>query len=379
MGRAPKLATRPEVAFRDGQQARESLPLPVVSYPGHYGTFFAFSSDDQPGRFYLCSCCQLAVANYLRLRPERPANAYAHRQAPLDSHDFPMALALHSANASDPREVLSFANGICHRCNLVRPSMDYCHPMYGGQFMRAYGWYVHQAFYRFGVEPRSRWTGTSDSLQYLGHETLEEVCPPKLRELIARDRECASEYRRESDRIMESVSGSPRRDITPDEVTYYRNVRVEEAQDYIRLRRAAAQSGRAVTTYVENVVRQEFGFRKVGEGWVSETLLAGLVRRLLPSHEVITHTRPAWLEGLELDMYVPGLLLGLEYQGQQHFHAVEAWGGEASLAELQERDARKLMLCKAAGVRLLHIDYTEPLTEDHIRSVLADYVSDGPA
>jgi hypothetical protein len=353
--------------------------MPVVSYPGHYGTFFAFSSKDQPERLYLCSCSQLAVANFLRLRPGRPTNESAHRQAPLDSRDFPLALALKSAKADDPWDSLSFADGVCHRCNLVRPSMDYCHPMYGGQFMRAFGWYVHQAFYRFGVEPRSRWTGTSDSPQYLGHETLEEVCPSELRALIAKDRDAAVEYRRESDRVMRIVSGPFRPDIPADEVTYYHNLRFEEAEDYIRLRRAVSQAGRAVTTYVENIVRQEFGFRKVGEGWVSETLLAGLVRRLLPSHEVVTHHRPTWLQGLELDIYVPDLLLAIEYQGQQHFHAVEAWGGEVVLAELRERDAKKLTLCAAAGVRLLCVDYTEPLTEDHVSTVLADYVTRGPA
>jgi len=42
--RNPRTARHAEVAYRDGQQATESLPFPIVFYPGHYGTFFGFAS-----------------------------------------------------------------------------------------------------------------------------------------------------------------------------------------------------------------------------------------------------------------------------------------------------------------------------------------------
>ena len=73
---------------------------------------------------------------------------------------------------------------------------------------------------------------------------------------------------------------------------------------------------------------------------------------------------------MELDIYVPRFRVGVEYQGQQHYHSVEAWGGEEALRKTQERDALKVELCKQAGVKLVTVDYTEPLTDEHIRQVL---------
>lgn len=294
------------------------------------------------------------------------------RAAAITPRDFPLALAAVLADETDPLSAIEFEEAICHRCNLVRPSLDYCSPMYGGQFIRGHGWYVNQTFYRLGVTPRPQWSATADESVYLGHHAIEGVCPPDLLKLLERDREVAAAYRQEHEKLEALARGPRRSEIPDDEPTYWTNVRVDEAADYVVLRRQAAQASRAITTYVENLVRQEFGFRKVGEGWVSETLLAALVSRILSGHEVIRHHRPSWLEGLELDVFVPDLDLGIEYQGQQHFHAIDAWGGADALAALQERDARKAVLCRAKGVQLLTFDYTEPITEEYVAAWLAE-------
>jgi hypothetical protein len=247
--------------------------------------------------------------------------------------------------------------------------------MYGGQFMQGFGWYVRQAFYRLGVSPGSRWTRPAGSdLTYLGHATLNAVCPDELLRMVDQERVVAMQYRREMDRLN-ALGDSPKRsDIGPGELTYRYNVKLEEASEYLRLRREAGRAKRAIKTFFENLARQEFGFRKVGEGWISEVLLSQLVSRLLPVHQVLRHHRPKWLEGLEFDIYVPDLRLGIEYQGQQHFHAIEAWGGRKALARVQHNDARKTELCRQAGVTLLTVDYTEPLMEDHVKSLLANVV-----
>ena len=62
--------------------------------------------------------------------------------------------------------------------------------------------------------------------------------------------------------------------------------------------------------------------------------------------------------------------MGIEYQGQQHFHPVEAWGGEKALEELRERDAKKKELCKTQNIIFAEIDYTEPLNRDYIQNKL---------
>jgi Double zinc ribbon len=140
----------------------------------------------------------------------------------------------------------------------------------------------------------------------------------------------------------------------------------------INLRKIASKKKRAFTTKIENIVRQEFGIRNVGEGWVSETILYQIVKRIFIKEEVLRHDRPDWLEGLELDIFVPSLNLAFEYQGQQHFHPIRLWGGSQGLQDLQERDSRKAKLCASCGIDLIAIDYTEPLTEDYIYRILEE-------
>ena len=53
-------------------------------------------------------------------------------------------------------------------------------------------------------------------------------------------------------------------------------------------------------------------------------------------------------------------LLGLiEYDGEQHFKAVELWGGEEKLKLQQERDEKKNKWCEENNIRLIRIPYTE--------------------
>lgn len=138
------------------------------------------------------------------------------------------------------------------------------------------------------------------------------------------------------------------------------------------LRRKSAQATRAITKEIENIVRKEFGFRRVGEARVNETLLFQLVSRLFPGLEVLRHHHPEWLEGLELDIFLPSINLAFEYQGQQHFHPVDAWGGKEALVDLQKRDKRKLEICNLKGVDLIAVHCKEPLTLDHIRARIID-------
>ena len=53
-------------------------------------------------------------------------------------------------------------------------------------------------------------------------------------------------------------------------------------------------------------------------------------------------------------------LLGLiEYDGEQHFRAVDYFGGEEQLKAQQERDERKNKWCKENNIRLIRIPYTD--------------------
>ena len=65
-----------------GAVVRESLPLPFVYYPKHYGTFFAFARDETAPPV-LCACSELAVQNLLRF--ESMSVDEQHQPLPLGS------------------------------------------------------------------------------------------------------------------------------------------------------------------------------------------------------------------------------------------------------------------------------------------------------
>jgi hypothetical protein len=361
--RAPRRGRPARIAIST-EVCEEVLPWRWVQYPNHYGTFFAFA--DQPeGPFALCSCAIAAVENAIRFAKEpQLANANPRRLAPLSSRYFPDSLSERSLEKrGDPMTWGRFEPRLCHRCNLATPTLRYCHQMYGGQFMQMFGWYVNQTFFRMGIQPLS-----------LGF--LEGVCPDEIVQKIAGWRQVESEHQTELSRLMDLVHGEPRDDIASDEPTYWSNVKLGEEKRYVTLRRRAGRLRQAVFNELESITRKDFGFRAVGDGWISESILFNIVKGLFPDDEIWRHHRPDWLGGLELDIFVPRCRLAIEYQGQQHFRAVTAWGGEGALRELQQRDADKARTCSRKRVRLVTIDYTEPLSRDHIAARLQLSVDD---
>lgn len=73
--------------------------------------------------------------------------------------------------------------------------------------------------------------------------------------------------------------------------------------------------------------------------------------------------RPGWLlsaagKPMELDGYCEDLALAFEYQGIQHYEPVLKFkSGTRRLAEIQERDQRKALICQTRKVTLLVIPY----------------------
>ena len=73
---------------------------------------------------------------------------------------------------------------------------------------------------------------------------------------------------------------------------------------------------------------------------------------------------------LELDGYCEELKLAFEYDGEQHFKAVEYWGGEEALKKTQKYDRLKNKLCKKEGINLIRIPYTVKNKEQYIKRQL---------
>ena len=106
---------------------------------------------------------------------------------------------------------------------------------------------------------------------------------------------------------------------------------------------------------LQNKFRLSRGIPRIGEGWVSETNLYYLIKQKFDQYEIIQHGSPTWLGRQHLDIWIPELKIGLEYQGAQHDKPVEFFGGQIAFEENLKRDERKRQLCKENGVKLIEV------------------------
>ena len=102
--------------------------------------------------------------------------------------------------------------------------------------------------------------------------------------------------------------------------------------------------------------------------WKHELTLFHAVRELYP--DTLYQYRPEWLGRQSLDLYIPSLRTGIEYQGVQHYLPVEFFGGEEALAQRQELDRQKRELCEANKVRLVEWPYSMEPTKKNIEEYL---------
>ena len=164
--------------------------------------------------------------------------------------------------------------------------------MYGGNFKQFYGWYIKQMSLRLGM-------GDIDFIQ----DYTPDFFKGKLTEL------------KQMTILRGQILG---------------NLDISNRDNFLKLdalHNEMRKIGNSINKEVENLTREEFGFRRIGEGNVSETILTKIIERIYPGNIILKHHRPQWLHGLELDIFLPEFNLGIEYQGQQHFHPVKAWGG----------------------------------------------------
>jgi DNA-directed RNA polymerase subunit M/transcription elongation factor TFIIS len=73
---------------------------------------------------------------------------------------------------------------------------------------------------------------------------------------------------------------------------------------------------------------------------------------------------------LELDGYCEKLKIAFEYDGKQHYEAIDFWGGEVGLKKTQERDKIKDELCKNNDIYLIRVPYFVENKEDYIEKNL---------
>ena len=71
-----------------------------------------------------------------------------------------------------------------------------------------------------------------------------------------------------------------------------------------------------------------------------------------------------------LDIFIPSISVGIEYQGRQHYEPIGYFGGESHFEHQQENDRKKRKLCKDKGITLIEWPYKEKITKENLDKYL---------
>ena len=106
--------------------------------------------------------------------------------------------------------------------------------------------------------------------------------------------------------------------------------------------------------------------------WVSEQSLYRLVRQFF--EDAIYQYHVSWLSNQSLDIYIPSIRVGIEYQGAQHYEPVDIFGGEEALKDRKVLDAKKRKLCKKNDVTLIEWKYTKEISRQAVFEALYEWL-----
>lgn len=125
------------------------------------------------------------------------------------------------------------------------------------------------------------------------------------------------------------------------------------------------------------VKRTEIYNKLVGENkatrkWTSEQLLYHLVKSVFS--DAVFQYKTKWLGNQSLDIFVPSINLGIEYQGKQHYEPVKLFGGEEQFKERLILDEKKRTLCKDNGITLIEWKYNTEISELNLKIILKNWL-----
>lgn len=309
----------------------ENLPYPIVYYPPKNGVFLAFAQDEKL-ELTICKCNEKAIENYIRIKRKEKDFRFSIKE------DFPQPISKAISFKKNFINDLVFKEKLCHRCNLSSVSKVGI-----TSFREIYSEYIKINYFKFGIYR------TGNRFVF-----LPDICPDDLKEAAI----LHNKYIQQFDEVYE------------DEVRNQGTQTFLFTDELKHLSKLYCEQVNYIDNVIENHTRQEFGLRKTEDRWINETILYQIVAKIFKDEKILRHHRPDWLDGLELDIYIPRLNIAFEYQGQQHFHPIKAWGGVAALKALQERDERKLRICTSLNIKLYIIDYREPLTQEYIQDLI---------
>jgi hypothetical protein len=257
--------------------------------------------------------------------------------------------------------------------------------MYGTVFKQNYGWYIKQRQNEYGFHTNIKTQipyvdDIPDELLKIIDERVVENLDTKierLNELQNKRQQREREIKEQQENEIQKYLNKSIKELTPSErdgnyvnqikEKYNQKPRLssDEKAELEELVELLEQNWKRITDYIENEVRQEFGHHEIGSRWENETVLYNLINsKYGDEYTIKRHHRPEWLEGLELDIFIEEAQVGIEYQGQQHYEVVEAWGGKEGLKQRRARDRRTEQLCQEHSVELVEIRYDEEISEE---------------
>lgn len=133
------------------------------------------------------------------------------------------------------------------------------------------------------------------------------------------------------------------------------SVKVEYIVPKYTITNAFKNKSRDLLRECENILREELWIPKIWEWRVSETELFYKLKTYFDTLEVIHHWRPDRLGRQHLDIYIPDLNIGIEYQGKQHQEPVAYFWGEEAFEKQQKRDKTKQKKCKKNNCKLIYV------------------------
>lgn len=351
----------------------EALPLPVVSYS--YGGFITFR-EDLESEHYFCACMKPAIDNYMALYEQ--FGEYMPKGlkglAPLNEWYFPGAFIEYTKNMNPyPKtldKVIKYEDNVCHRCIKATPLRTYRNSMGMPKFKKWYGWYIMIGYLEEGILP--------ETFMYLINKPDSELQAfLNFRySVLLEDLDRYEEIEHlDSDLIKDWLTS-----LDADHQMGQQRIIDLQYPDNFRRALHKALEGRytKINRVIENRMRKTFGHRMMSGQWSNENKLYQLIKEMYPSYKVIQHYRPKKLEGLEMDIFVKELNLGIEYQGIQHYEALEHFGGQRALEQTMERDSRKKELCEIHNIQLIYFYYDETIDYDLVKDRLEHIVEYQP-
>lgn len=92
-----------------------------------------------------------------------------------------------------------------------------------------------------------------------------------------------------------------------------------------------------------------------------------IVEEIFPNQIIQLEYNVADRGGLFIDIFLPALDIGFEYDGEQHFKFIEHFHGDRqTFAAARRRDLSKDDACQAKNITLIRVAYNEPMDKNSI-------------